>query len=75
MEIFVVFKTYRQNNGEYFAVEVEKAFSKKEDAEQFVKDKPVRWWETKPTKMETGEIMPIEYLGIRSVHPAILDNA
>ena len=74
MEIFVVFKTYRQVNGEYFAVETEAAFAKKEDAEVFVKDKPVKWQETKEVPLNTGGSMPVEFFCLRSVHPTELKS-
>jgi len=68
VEIFVVFKAYRQKDGEYVAIETEAAFSKKEDAQEFVKNKPTHWWETKEVPLNTGGTATVEFLGLRSVH-------
>ena len=72
MEIFVVFKAYRQKEGEYVAVETEAAFTNKLDAEAFVKSKPLQWWETKDVPLNTGGVMAVEFLGLRSIHPTEL---
>lgn len=72
MEVFVVFKAYRQKEGEYVAVETEAAFTKREEAEAFVKDKPLQWWETKEVPLNTGGSMQVEFLGLRSIHPTDL---
>lgn len=72
MEIFVVFKTYRQVEGEYFAVETEAAFAKREEAEAFIKDKPLQWRETKQVPLNTGGVMAVEFAGVRGVHPTEL---
>lgn len=66
--IFVVFKAYRQKDGEYVAVETEAAFAKREDAEAFVKDKPASWWETRQVPVAGGQTMPVEFMGMRAVH-------
>ena len=63
MEIHVVFKIYRQVNGEYQAVQVETAFAKKEDAESFLKGKQLTWYETRDVPLNSGGTMPIEFQG------------
>ena len=75
MDIFVVFRTYRQVQGEYMATEVEGAFPTREAAEAHLKDKPGRWVETKQVPLDTGGSMPIEFLGVRAVHPTTLHGA
>jgi hypothetical protein len=68
MEIFVVFKAFRQKEGEYMAIETEAAFTKRQDAEAFVKEKPSSWWETRAVPLNTGGSMPVEFLGLRNIH-------
>lgn len=72
MEIYVVFKVYRQNQGEYVAVETETAFAKKEEAESFLKGKQLSWWETRNVPLDTGGEIPVEFFVMRGVHPTIL---
>lgn len=74
-EIFVVFKVYRQKEGEYYAVETEAAFPTKLAAEEFLKDKQSQWSEVKNVPVNTGGTMPVEFVGIRSVHATELRGA
>lgn len=72
MEIFVVFKVYRQVDGEFFAVETEAAFNKKEDAEGFMKGKQTTWNEQRQVPTTDGQTMPIDFVGMRGIHPTEL---
>lgn len=65
--IYVLLKAYRQEAGEYFAVEVERAFSKKEDLDAYLVGKPGSWWEKKTVPLDTGGTVEVDFLGIRSV--------
>lgn len=67
MKIWVVLKVYRQDNGEYLSVEVEKAFQKKEDAETYVSGKPGSWWEKKAVPLDGGGTAEIDFFGILNV--------
>ncbi len=66
--IYIVFKAYRQKDGEYFAVETEMAFNSKGEAEAYMKEKPASWWETRPVPVSGGQVMQVEFLGMRAVH-------
>lgn len=73
MEIFVVFKVYRQVDGEFFAIETESAFSKKEDAEAFMKSKPATTWtEKRDVPLTDGQTMSVDFVGMRGIHPTEL---
>lgn len=72
MEIFVVFKVYRQVDGEYFAIETEMAFNKREDAESYMKDKQTTWNEKRNVPLADGQTMVVDFVGMRGIHPTEL---
>jgi hypothetical protein len=75
MNIFVVFKAYRQVNGEYQAVEVEAAYPTREAAEAAIKGRQSSWFETKQVPIMTGGTMPVEFQGVLAVHETELKGA
>lgn len=74
MEIYVVLKAYRQVEGEYHAHEVEAAFTTKEAAELFLKDKPGRWTESKVCPLDNGQKVSLDFIGVRGVQPTTLQG-
>ena len=74
MTIYVVFKHYRQINGEYVALQIMKAFVNKDDAEAFVKNNKSSWIETKEVPLAQGNSMQVEFQGWIAVHEAELEG-
>lgn len=74
MQLFVTFKVYRQKDGEYVAVETDKSFRTKAEAEQHLAGKPLSWWETKPVPLFNGQTVQAEFMGYWGIHESVLDD-
>jgi hypothetical protein len=76
--IFVVLKIYRQIDGEYFAIEPERAFFTQAEASKYIANRSGTWDETRPVPIAnpTGAnvTMPIAFRGFLGVHEVLLNE-
>jgi len=78
--IFIVLKIYRQIDGEYFAIEPERAFYTKEEVEQYTSNRPGTWNETRQVPLVGGATnnvigtVPIEFRGFLGIHEILLNE-
>jgi hypothetical protein len=71
-EVYVVFNSYRQVEGEYVAILVDCVFSKREDAENYINNKQRTWRETRKVPIEGGGEVDAEFQGWLSIFAAPL---